>query len=207
MEHRSKAFLGSALGLVVMLTLLLFVERPAQEPEATATPTIQIIQLYSFVSIGREEMIDQSDAIFLGRVTDISPTRWNQDSGEEWVDSESGSGLQYHTIEFEMFERFVDTLGLGRQVTITALGISPLEGSADHDLQLGDQAVIFAVARDLAWRGGTTRPIVRLTNAPTESYYIQKDDGLYQGRWNEDSVSLEALIGRVAERRETLIQP
>jgi hypothetical protein len=204
--HRSKSIVVGMLA-VVALALLFLKPAPRQEPEAATPSDVRVEQLSSYIRISREEMIDESDAIFLGKVVGISPTRWNQDSGEEWYDSVSGSGLQLHTIEFEVLEPIVDTIGLGQPVTITVLGSSPLEGSADHDLKVDDQAVIFARAGEIAWRGGTMRPVWLLTGAPSDSHLILGDNGLYAGRWNEGPVSLEQLISRIAQRRDTLVQP
>ena len=207
-RHRSKSILVPVGILVVVGLALLFLEpAPRQEPEAATPSDVTVEQLFSYALISLEEMIDESDAIFLGKVVSISPTRWNQDSGEEWYDSVSGSGLQLHTIELEVLEPIVDTIGLGQQVTITVLGSSPLEGSADHDLKMDDQAVIFAGSGEIAWRGGTMRPVLLLAGAPSDSHFILGGNGLYRGRWNEEPVSLEQLIDRIAQRRETLVQP
>lgn len=204
--HRSKSILVGVL-VVVGLALLFLELVPRQEPEAATASDATVEHLFSYALISREEMIDESDVIFLGKVVSISRTRWNQDSGEEWYDSESGSGLQLHTIGFEVLKPIVDTIGLGQQVTITVLGRSPLEGSADHDLKMDDQAVIFADSGEIAWRGGTMRPVLLFTGVPSDSHFILRDNGLYEGRWNEEPVSLEQLIDRIAQRRETLVQP
>jgi hypothetical protein len=80
------------------------------------------------------------------------------------------------------------------------------QGGPDHDLKVGDEAVIFAIQTDLAWRDGT-RPILELIGSPTDAHFIRGDDGLYHGRPNEKPVSLKELITQVAQRRQTLVQP
>lgn len=197
------------IGLITGLTLVgLKVSRgeQTQNPAESAYSNIVIDQQASYISLSREEMIEQADIIFLGRVVNISPTRWNQDSGEPWYDNVIGSGLQLHYIEFEVLQPIVDTLGLKQQVTITALGASPLEGQADHSLQVGNEALVFAVETDLVWRDGT-RPILELAGAPEDAHFIRGQDGLYYGRWTDRPVSLDELVGQIAQRRETLVQP
>jgi hypothetical protein len=146
-------------------------------------------------------MIDQAAIVFVGKVTSISPTQWNQDSGEAWAD-----GLLLHYIELEVLEPIVDSIGLDKRVTITVLGNSPLDGQADHALKEGDQAVVFARQTELAWRNGR-RSIFQLLGVPSDAHFILRDDGLYHGRWNEEPVSFEQLLNRIAQRRETLVQP
>lgn len=193
--------------------------RSQGQEKSTTPPNIIIEQESSYMSLTREEMIDQAAVIFVGKVVNISPTRWNQDSGEPWYDEATGSGLQLHYIELEVLQPIVDTIGLDKRVTITALGASPVDGQADkegdevitqsgpdHDLKVGNEAVIFAIQTDLAWRDGT-RPILELMGVPRDAHFIRGDDGQYHGRPNEKPVSLEELINRVAQRRETLVQP
>lgn len=204
-------------GLTVGLALGVLGPRFQRPRESTSSITIE--QEYSYFSLTREEMIDQAGVIFLGKVVNISSTQWNQDSGEPWYDEATGAGLQLHSIEFEVLQPIVDTVGLDKKVTITALGISPLDnqankegnevmtqGGPDHNLKVGDEAVIFAVKTDLAWRDGT-RPILELIGDPMDAHFIRGDDGLYHGRPNEKPVSLKELITQIAQRRQTLVQP
>jgi hypothetical protein len=95
-------------GLLAGVTLA-FLQARIQEQEESTPPdtTIEIKQLYSYISLTREEMIDRAQIIFVGKVTSIPPTQWNQDSGEAWAD-----GLMLHYIELEVLEPIVDTIGL-----------------------------------------------------------------------------------------------
>jgi len=187
---------GLGIGLMVV-----FLEAPLQEQGEGTLSNTRVVQYSSYLRITREEMIDQADIIFVGKVVGISPTQWNQDSGEAW-----DGGLQLHYIELEVLEPIVDTIGLGEHVTLIALGRSPLEARADHALKEGDQAVIFARQKELAWRDGR-RAVIKLMGDPSDSHFIVGDDGLYHGRWNEGPVSFEQLLNRIAQRRETLVQP
>jgi len=188
---------GLAAGLA-----LVFLEARFQGQQEEGTPSdVRVVQHSLYAQLTREEMIDQADVIFVGKVVGISPTQWNQDSGEVWV-----GGLQLHYIELETLEPIVDTIGLGEHVTLTALGRSPLEARADHALKEGDQAVIFARQKELVWRDGR-RPVIKLMGNPSDAHFILGDDGLYHGRWNEGPVSFEQLLNRIAPRREILVQP
>lgn len=183
--------------------------REAITPQLTdhLAPTgLSVMQHGLYAVLTREEMIDQSDVIFLGKVMDISPTRWNRDDGDQWQDEATGFGLQLHSVEFEVIKPIVDELGLGPQATITILGSSPLDGFADHSLKAGDEAVIFAVQRELAWQGGS-KTILRLTNAPMNSNFILKEDGLYSAEPDSPPVAWKELLQEITLRRKTLIQP
>lgn len=149
-------------------------------------------------------MIAYSHAIFVGRVEGFSRTRWNQDNGEYYQ-----GGLPYHHVDVRVLRSLRDDMDLEETATITVLGASPLgddpsssvvyRATAEHDLHIGDQAVFFVVRRELAWRGGT-RPITRLTNAPTYSYW-KEQNGRYRSP-NPDVVllSLEDIAAKIAER-------
>jgi hypothetical protein len=172
--------------------------------------TVTVVQHASYVEVTSEEMMASADAIFVGQVVSLSPTQWNQDSGEEWNDDAIGgdSGFQIHTVEVEILQPIVDTVDLGKHITLTALGRSPIDGHADHDLWETRQAVFFVVQTELAWRGGGTRPIFELIGAPSHSYFLLADDGLYHDDRPEAlAMSLEDIIRLIAQRRGILIQP
>ena len=217
-NHILKLMLVGAVVVGLISGLAFVALAPRSQGQEENTPSnITIVQHSSYIELTREEMIDQADIIFLGKVVNISPTRWNQDSGKPWYDEGGDVGLQLHHIEFEVLRPIVGNFGLDKRVTITALGSSPLDshqegeqaiiqGGPDHDLKLGDETVIFVRQTDLAWRDGT-RSILELMGNPADAHLIRGDDGLYHGRWTEGPVSLDELINRIAQRRETLVQP
>lgn len=207
MTRQWKSMLSGAIALGLVAGLVLVLIKPKAEQKTT------VVQLASYIGVTREDMVASADAIFLGKVVAISPTRWNQDSGEEWNDDATGgdSGFQIHLIEVEILQPIVDTIGLGKHVTITGLGTSPLDsyGYADHNLKESDQAVFFIVQSQLAWRGGETRPILEFMGAPEYSYFLQGKDGLYHHERPESplALSFKDTVSLVAQKRETLIQP
>ncbi len=230
MNRRLTFMLAGALivGLVVGLAVVFF---EVQARNRGLSSPISVSTNFSYAALTREEMIDQADLIFVGQVVHITPTRWNQDSGEYWDEEETpdlDSALLYHEIELTVIRPVVDTLGVGEKVILTVLGNSPVgpqpevpglrinsrpviiedSDSPVHDLKVGDQAVVFAERREIAWRGGM-RPALMLMGYPQDSYLVQGEDGLYHF-WRpelEPPVSLETLIAQIAERRETLAQP
>lgn len=166
---------------------------------------------FSYVAYPRDTMYDDSDAIVAGEVVYISGTQWNQDGGKPWGSADEGFGINYHTMDISLDQRIVDDIGLDDKMTITVLGNSPLDGIADHSLNVGDKIVVFVAKRELAWRGGFTRPIIRLLNAPQLSYLVQGADRLYHGIYSDQeqpvSVSLSDLVSQIKTRRSVLVQP
>jgi hypothetical protein len=55
-------------------------------PPYLLTPEIHVETHVDVRGMGPEEVIDDAEAILLACVASVSPTRWNQDSGEIWED-------------------------------------------------------------------------------------------------------------------------
>ena len=126
--------------------------------------------------------------------------------------------LQLHTLELEVLRPIVDTLGMQKQVIIYVFGSSPLDGGAegdgtiiyqsggDYEMKVGDQAVFFlGQTTEIAWREGGSRKL--LMSYPPLNAFVQRPDGTYYDPWDYGSISLEELIGEIAGRRTTLVQP
>ena len=170
----------------------------------------------SYIGLTRDQMINQADIIFVGTVTKVSHTRWNQDSGEYWSpDVNANNGLfpiQLHYIELAIAQPIIDEVGVAKEghVVVTVPGLSPLDSSidnpTDHDLKIGDQAVVFARQTEFVWMNGT-RTILELMGYPRDSYFKYGDDKLYHGRPDEQPVSLNQLTQQIAQKRTLLIQP
>lgn len=131
-------------------------------------------------------LVDQSDIVFAGRVVNISPTIWNQDSGERWVD---GGAFEYHTLQFEMSQYVVDRIGMrvgtsgeAATIEIVVLEPSPLDSGAKYGygLSVGDTAVVFARKTNIFWRSGE-KQVLEIMSAPTYSIFPQGDDGNFKG--------------------------
>jgi len=201
MNTKVKSFLGlMIIGFTFMVIFAYSYSRPIQTTQASPEVSEVVIdQDFSYVYLDEEQAIDHADAIFLGQVVNVSPTRWNQDSGRAW-----NQGLQIHTVAVEVIEAIVDEVDLDKRATITVLGESPLAGGADHNLSVGERAIFFIRQTDLAWREGGTRPILEFISAPTDSYYRQRGDGLFDGRPGTPPISLEEVTGQISQRRPTI---
>ncbi|MCP5100417.1 MAG: hypothetical protein GY943_33120 [Chloroflexi bacterium] len=117
-------------------------------------PTANLLQADTMLPY--DTLIAQADAVFLGRVSYISPTQ----SGEGVADLT-------HQIAFSVVQSGVDFIGIGSGVVMTMKGQSPvddilvvgegarLEGTAVHQLQVGDEVVLFAKPVDIAVGAGT----------------------------------------------------
>jgi hypothetical protein len=198
---------GALVALFVVGLAALIITPRAQHVPATSTPspTPQATVVEVIIDYGKipyEQIIDNSDAIFVGRVLSISHTQWNQDQGEYW-----DGGLPVHFVELEVLQRLVDTIGLTQTVTLTQLDYSPLDERVNsyYYLEPGHRALFYIVQSELAWRGGL-RTALRLTSIPRDSFVILGDDR-YPARPTEEAARLERLIQDIAERRETLVQP
>jgi hypothetical protein len=143
----------------------------------TTTPEIYAAIESSYALEPRTEMIKTADAIFAGRVTDISPTQYNQDSGEYWEQTTvEGAGLEtthtalpVFTIELTVDAVWVDEVGLGETAVLTQVGYKPIDVTdpvlnsgettqstftSDWPLQIGDEIIAFIVQREIAWWDG-----------------------------------------------------
>jgi hypothetical protein len=172
--------------------------------EATPPVQIQVIQSASYGEISLEQMYQQADFIFIGKIINISPTQWNQDSGEAWNDEATTgeTGLQVHTFEIEPIQSIVGNLEQEGKVQITVLGSSPTDSShADHDLKVGVQVMLFAQKREIAWRDGM-KTIIGLMGAPSYSYFTLGEDGLYSGALLTQPMALQEILTQISSLRE-----
>lgn len=174
--------------------------------ESNTSTQILVVQSASYKEIPLEQMYKDADWIYVGKITNISSTRWNQDNGEYWND-EAATGetaLQIHTIEVEIIQFLVDDIGQEETVQITVLGLSPSDRTqADHDLKIGDQVILFTQKREIAWRDGT-KTVIGLMGAPSYSYFILGEDGLYSGALLAEPTSLQEVISQISDQRDAL---
>lgn len=174
---RVSTWIGAFVVIFIMAWLMLF---PSKNERILAFQVryglIKIVpQSASYIVTDFDNDVDDSDVIFVGKVTGFSPTLWNQDSGEVWL-----GGLTYHTIQFEISQYIVDRIGLRDQnsIEVMLLEPSPLDGNnRDNGLSIGSVAVVFAKSTHLVWRDGT-RPFIETIPA---SLYAQDDTGNFNG--------------------------
>lgn len=145
---------------------------------------------FSYIELTLDEMIEQADMIFVGKVTNITSTSWNQDSGEYWeevFEEENGletihSALPVHQVELSVIQPLVNEDKFDKKVTLTLLGKSPidneitvrnsvsLKNDADYKLQIGDEVIIFATQTHVPWRDAN-KPIEFVNESDGSSYF------------------------------------
>lgn len=194
MTHPRRILSGLLLSLIVLLA-------------ACARPT-GFHAAYAEMSFN--ERLTQAEAIFSGIVTEVSPTRWNQDSGAYWQEvDERGEqvrqALPLYTVTLAVQESLAGATPLDKFVTLTIVGSSPLDkgfDSAERPLQTGDEVVILARQTELTWRDGT-RLVWYLLGNPYESYLVKSADGLYHLPDSADGFTPDSLLTQIAQIRPT----
>ncbi len=166
----------------------------APSPTATSAPageeaeeTVLHFEV-DYVLLTPEELRTQADLIFAGTVQAISPTRWNQDSGEYWteatVDGESTfSASPVYEITLSVDRPVVDNIGIGQEVVLTlSPGKSPADADTQKandgiyleadtvDVQVGQELLVFAGQIEIAWRD-PSRPIEEITQPDGTKYF------------------------------------
>ncbi len=179
-------------GLVIILLGLVLAACSANtnKPHEEAA-SVQLEFTYADVSF--EERMQQAQVVLAGKVLSISPTKWNQDSGDYWEEEIDGtlySALPYYEIEVSTEQLLSPSEGIGQSLIITVLGTAPHEtGVAAADglavisdsnlpLAIGDEVVIFVRQTDLAWRDGS-RAVWYFMGDPVQSFMKMGKDGLY----------------------------
>lgn len=108
----------------------------------TPSPKTVLIDA-EYIAFTRDEMIQQADYIFAGKVAKISTTHWNQDSGEYWetvvpselwadvikepVGDSTYSAWPIYDIQFTITQPIVGEINRDEVVTLTNLGQSPVD--------------------------------------------------------------------------------
>ena len=155
------------------------------------SPEPQALVHVLYQSQSFQEMARGANAVLSGQVMAVSPTRWNQDSGEFWDRELPGGQTEaaqpYYEITLRVDDPIVDTtaqgIAAGRDVVLTVVGMNPEEEHAiaagigvttgDHGpegLEVGQRAVIFAQKTAMTWREGT-KPILQLMGHPEQAYF------------------------------------
>jgi hypothetical protein len=118
MSMRIVALCIALLPLVACAPDLMVTSATAAAP--TAGQMMEVI--LDFELLTRTQMIAEADAIFVGQVTDISPTSWNQDSGEYWEQEIEGTTLTampIHQLELAVTQPIVNEIGLSETAVLT----------------------------------------------------------------------------------------
>jgi hypothetical protein len=188
-------------------------EPPAMRPTPTATLELVCIRVISEVMVsGDADVLAETEAAFLGEVTAISPTHFNQDSGQYYTDA-----MGVHTVSFRVIEPIVDEIGLGPEVTLTSVGGSPVDnGHVDitggnvacydiqvsHQFAVGQQVVVLARRGEVAWREGGPREVLSFAAWPEYATFSPDEQGLYRRNNTElPPLTLEELSQYIRQWR------
>lgn len=212
-----KILLASVLaGIILTLAIIRFQEPIFRKitPFLAKTGWIEVHQSSSWISLPFDLLVKNADIIFIGEVVQISATRWNQDSGEFWIEDSHDenqpgeAGLQFHTIVFKVSE-FISVIPDYRDntsVEVTIIGQSPLDGSTDYSLHPGEKVVFFARNGEIEWRGGEKHTTLLLVTSPSLSYFIQSGEDSYDGQMYHNLEDGEFTIEQVSLSLEELTQ-
>ena len=179
-------------------------------PFLAQTEIVRVVSEVDYVALPFDQLVKTSDVIFVGKVIEMTPSRWNQDNGEYWA-----NGFQYHTIRFEVSQFIVDKIGASNQEAIEVMvgGMSIAEGNRDYSLKIGDEVIAFAGLVDLAWKGGT-KSMLEISTTPSAAFFRRLNpSGDFVGvivnkAWQtQKSMSLPEWIAKIEETLEETVSP
>lgn len=181
MKPKFRQSLANIIIISVIVGILLATNESKLKSLLVHYNVIRIEQNASYLSLTYEKQIKSADIVFVGKLIEISPSRWNQDNGEYWekTSAEQPPSLQYHTLKFDISEFIIDKIQQRSQssLEVTVLGASPLDGNADYSLAIGDNVIVFAKRTELAWKEGNHRkPIMEIVTAPEFAFLVQSND-------------------------------
>ena len=204
--------------LLICLLALAACAPAGVEPAAvlpSPTPTVEIVcirVIFEVMVSGDADVLAEMEAAFLGEVIAISPTHFNQDSGQYYTDA-----MGIHTITFRVIEPIVDEIGLGPEVTLTSMAGSPVDnGHVDieggsvacydiqvsHEFAVGQQMVVLARRNEIVWREGGTREVLYFAAWPEYAYFAADEQGLYRRNNTAlPAMTLEELSAYIREWR------
>lgn len=176
----------------------------------------------AYVQLSFDELARQADEILVGKVLDVSPTLWNQDSGEYWEETiRDAAGLEtietalpYYEVRLQVLRpvlvrgALAGRIAASEPVVVTAVGMSPLDDpdtvsaagvtTADGAMPFapGSTVAVFAGAGEIAWRGGAMRPVLQLLGDPAQS--VRPIGAVVEGRSaTTDAEAIERFVARV----------
>lgn len=187
-----------------------------EQPEETPLPVHQKT-VAEYDSSGVNELVNRSNAAFVGRVTEVGSPRWNSDDGRSWSgeygENEDGEFIDVEPVvlrdvEIEVKRVIFDSPELEVQpdetITMQFFGDGDPDGVPpwyEEDLygpiEAGRKTLIIAYEREMQTESGTERIV---TSNYWQGYWRVRDDtavNLKPAR----TVPLEPLISRLEEER------
>lgn len=184
------------------VAIILFIGAGGMDAFLVRSGNLRVESQVDYVALPFDELVKTSDVILVGKVVELTPSRWNQDSGEYWAD-----GMQYHLVRIEVSQFIVDKIGASSQKTIEIMvgGESIAEGNYDYNLNVGDEVFAFAGLVDLAWKGGT-KSMLQVSTTPSLAFFVRQNPsgefaGVIVNQLGQSNVSmpLPDLIAKIEE--------
>lgn len=198
-----RTVLISVIAGIIMGTALVVYERQLVMTGVALLARYGILQPRSqgsTILLSYDQMLDLTDIVFIGKVTNVSKTSWNQDSGQFWLDTAPNVPavvpLQIHFVDLAVDRYLLDKVSYRDQKTIqlAILGVSPVDNGAEYSLKTGDTILVFARRTEIAWREGERRPVITFLSSPDLSYFNQQSDGSFIGKTLINSGSGEFVL-------------
>ncbi|GAB4578501.1 MAG: hypothetical protein Fur0022_12360 [Anaerolineales bacterium] len=226
-------FFGIGTGLVLSYSNILG-RKSSDGIENVSSPIIEqttrrtapvFISSYAYTPF--DETLKKADVIFVGQITNIGETKWNQDSGEYWeetIKDEFGEttipAQPYFEVTISPLQLILDTFGVDGPIVVSVLENSPLDSAGgDFKFKIGDEIIAFVSQHEIAWYYGEVtynnrtrafesgkKSVLLFTAAPNQSSLVKNEDGLYQLMTDYEQVgpfSLDEVILLVQEERAT----
>jgi hypothetical protein len=204
---RKFALAGLLILVVAILIFLGVFSAGGMDAFLVRSGVLRVESHVDYVALPFDELVKTSDVIIVGKVVELTPSGWNQDSGEYWA-----GGSQYHTIRFEVSQFIVDKIEASSQKTVEIMigGRSIAEGNQDYSLKVGDEVIAFAGLVDLAWKG-RTKSMLQISTTPSLAFFVRQNPsgefaGVIVNRLGQTSLSL-SLPEWIAKIEETLEEP
>lgn len=168
---------------------------PVEDPNSNClSKTIEIPSNAAVIDLSYSEtpietQLAESDLIVLGIISAVSHTCFNQNSGKFYRDA-----LPYFEIHLTIEEvlrqqQAPDTT----ELVLTQVGYSPLDDSIPPSFTVGDRVVALIVERELVWRGGEQRPILRPFDHFGSSLLLAQPDDIFASGDGQTSLTLAEI--------------
>lgn len=174
------------------------VQESEQKPEEGAENEEVVVNVHaSYQLVPPNKRMNTAALVVQGVIKEISETSYNSDDGQPWDHKEDELILSLHTITISVEDSLKGEKVAGDDVDVTILGLSPLDKYAtdiDHDLQVGQNVIVYINDTELNWKNNETRPKYMFISSPDASYKVQQADGLYHAvHGDEAPQSLEEI--------------
>lgn len=176
---------------------------------STPSAPVQKTARFTYIEVSATEAIDQASAIVIGTVDHLSPTRWNQDSGEYWEDPSTGmANLPYYEIAITVEQSIRGNYEPNEKVIVTVLGNSPTDlplladeerpvFAEEYFIQSGERVLLLLETRAMAWRTGPQDRLM-VVGGPQGKYLLTQDGQALNAADPGRNTTLEKLLNQIS---------